>query len=248
MTRRETPMGALALLLFIPSLAVAQQAGPERLDVAGLVADATTGDPVAGAALSIEGTRLRILTDGDGRFVLRGIPRGEHTWVIESLGYATWRQPLAVEHLDQLRIGLMPRPVDLEAITVTVDRLEERRRLASYAVYTLARDELRSSSAIEAAELIRSRVPWPKVVCDTAGARGPAAAPGSLCVRYRGAIARAGVCLDERPIPLAALSAYVAEEIHAIDFVGGPAPQVRVYTARFLASGRPIRPLAFGCR
>lgn len=123
--------------------------------------------------------------------MLRGIPRGEQTWVIESLRYATWRQPLTVAHLDQLKIGLMPRPVDLEAITVTANRLAERRRPPSYSVHAVSKEELRSSTAIEAADL---------------------------------------------------------EEIHSIDHIGGPWPQVRVYTERFLASGRSLRPVAFGCR
>lgn len=256
-----------------PRWAAAQgpdRTGTETLDVAGLVVSVQTGEPVAGAGVSIEGTWIRTLTNEDGRFVLRGIPRGERTWVIEALGYATWEQPLAVEHLDQLRIGLLARPVALEEIRVTVDRLEARRKLAPYSVHTATREDLRSSAAIDAADLARSRMPWVMTACPAGGggarpvgalsaaeapdestlqdAGQPMSSPMDLCIRYRGAVTRPGVCLDDRPIPLAFLLAYGAAEVHAIDYIGGPKPQIRVYTERFLESGRPIRPIAFGCR
>ena len=120
--------------------------------------------------------------------------------------------------------------------------------MASHSIYTVPSEALRSSAAIEAAELLRSRSPWPEIGCPRDDGSGPPMPPGALCIRYRGAMAVPGVCLDERPIPLAVLSAYSAEEIHSIDYVGGPWPQVRVYTERFLASGKPLRPVAFGCR
>lgn len=270
-----------SLLVVIPVLLLcargvsAQGHEPDRIDVAGLVADASTGEPLAGAAVAIEGTAVRTLTNEDGRFILRGVPRGEQVWRVERLGYATWEQPFAARHLDQLRIGLMARPVALEEIRVTVDRLEARRKQAQYSVHTVDREALRSSPAIDAADLVRSRMHWVPAACPGGGGGGfagaPAAGPGGaivvpgestlrdpgqspswglldLCIRHRGNVTRPGVCLDDRPIPLAVLAAYAPEEIYAIDYVDGPGPQVRLYTLRFLESGRPIRPLAFGCR
>lgn len=222
-----------------------------------------------GAAVAIRNTDFRVLTNADGRFVLRGIPRGEHVWVIEALGYATWEQPINVEHLDQLRIGIMPRPVALEAIRVTVDRLENRRKLAPYQVHTVHQASLRSAAAITAVDLVRSRVPWPTASCPpgVGGPGLPAGGPGAvpngsglsnpgqgspwgvleLCIRYRGTITQPAVCLDDKPISLAMLAAYFPEEVYAIDYIGGPRPQVRLYTERFLESGKPIRPFALGC-
>ena len=253
-------------VLMVAAPAVAQAPERERLDVAGIVADATTGEPIAGALIYIQNTSVSTLSNEDGRFVLRGVPAGEQIWVIERLGYATWRQPLTARHLDQLRIGLMARPVALEAIRATVDRLEERRKLSPYSVHTVSREELLSAVAIDAATLARSRTPWLPVGCPQgAGGGAPAAGTGvpnqnslrdpgervvelmDLCVRYRGGVTRPGICLDDKPIPLAMLSAYGASEIQAIDYIGGPSPQIRLYTRRFLESGRRIRPIAFGC-
>lgn len=250
-------LGAV-LLSLAASAAAAQQTpdslptGPVRVDVAGLVADVMTGGPIDGAAISIDGTGLRVYTDSAGRFVLRGIPRGERTWVIERLGYATWRQSLAVQHLDQLKIGLLPRPVDLAAIRVSVDRLEARRKVAPYSVHTATYESLRSAVAVSAADLIRSRMPWMTVSCPGGGIGSTSGVPSivvdEFCIRYRGRAIQPIVCLDDRRFPMAFLGAYAPSEIHSIDFVGGYSPQVRVYTERFLASDRSMLPLTFPCR
>ena len=266
-------LAAFAVLLVSVPAVAAQGVAPDRIDVAGIVADASTGEPLSDAAISIKGTMLRVLTNDDGRFLLRGIPTGEQTWVIERLGYATWEQPLEARHLDQLRIGLMARPIALEEITVTVNRLEERRKLSGLSVHTVDREALRSSPAIDAVGLVRSRMPWPTAGCGggsvgptlvpTAGPGGEPTVPDQsslrdpgqrpwfttdLCIRYRGNVSSPRVCIDETPISPAMLAAYSAEEIYAVDYVGGAAPQIRVYTERFLESGKPIRPFGFGCR
>ena len=98
-------------------------------------------------------------------------------------------------------------------------------------------------AGITAVDAIRSRMPWVGTGCPP-GVGGPGL---ELCIRYRGDVLRAGVCLDDRPVPLALLDAYATEEIYAIDYIGGPRPQVRLYTELFLESGRPVRPIAFGC-
>lgn len=257
-----------ALALALPAGAAAQESPPDRVDVAGLVADAASGEPIAGAEVSIEDTGLRTMTNPDGRFVLRGIPRGDRTWVIERLGYATWRQSFEVEHLDQLKIGLMARPMALEAIRVTVDRLEARRRVSPYSVHTVTRSSLRSSPAIIATELVRSNMPWMPQLCPaSAAAARPASGSGGvpdetslvdpgqitwawedLCISYRGGTVRPRVCLDDRSISTTFLAAYGADEIYAIDYIGGPRPEVRLYTERFMESGKRLLPISMGCR
>ena len=243
---RGWPLALAALAPLLPSPATAQEARPA--DVAGRVVDVGTGQPVAGASVTVRGTAARTVTDGDGRFVLHDVPPGEWTWVIERLGYATWEQRMAVEHLDQLRIGLLARPLDLEAVRVTVDRLEQRRRIAPYPVSAIPAEELRSAVATIAMDLVPARMPWPRATCQQAVGDEPSAgALDRLCVLYRGGVAEPEICLDDRPIPWVFLLAYGAEEIHSIDYVGGPRPQVRLYTERFLERGRPVRPLTFGC-
>jgi hypothetical protein len=245
----------------------AQEAPPEPVTVSGQVVDATSGTPLEGAAITVDGATLRAFTDADGRFSFRTVPPGEHVWVIRRLGYATWEQPFTAAGFDQLRIGLMPNPVALESITVTVDRLEARRAAATLSVHTVTHEDLRSSPATLALDLLASRAPWAVVQCpDDLGAtvypldqenppdESTLVDPGQrpyvpteFCIRYRGRSIRPAVCLDDRPINGVELLAFGSAEIYAIDFVGGARPQVRLYTERFLEKRRTVRPFTVPC-
>lgn len=174
--RPATPARRLAgVLILLASTIVPSDTGaqapsesrsaPETVDVAGIVVDAADGTPLVGASVTVGDTGLRTRTGAEGRFVLWGIPAGDHVWVIEQLGYARWEEPFEAEPLDQLTIRLMPRPVALEAISVSVDRLENRRKLAAVAAHSVSLEELRSSVATNAADLVQSRMPWPSSSC-----------------------------------------------------------------------------------
>lgn len=264
------PWNRVALAVLLLGLArgtEAQDDPQEHVTVTGQVVDATTGSPLDGAAITIQGTALRVFTNADGRFMFRAVPPGEHVWLIDRLGYADWEQPFSAAPFDQLRIGLMPKPVALENITVTVDRLEARREQAAISVHTVTPGEIRSSPSILAIELVESRGPWAVVQCpanlgatvypsdqenppDESTLVDPGQrtyVPTDFCVRYRGRAIRPAVCLDDRPITLVELLAYSSAEIHAMDFVGGARPQVRLYTEGFLEKGRPVRPLTVPC-
>jgi uncharacterized protein YfaS (alpha-2-macroglobulin family) len=54
--------------------------------VRGVVVDARTRQPVAGALVSVQGTALRTVTDASGRFRLAGVPRGRRTLRVERRG------------------------------------------------------------------------------------------------------------------------------------------------------------------
>lgn len=260
---------ALMVLLFLGLSGgiQAQEDAREGMTVTGRVVDARSGAPLDGAAVTVEGTALQTFTDADGRFSFRTVPAGEHVWVIDRLGYATWEQPFTAAPFDRLRIALMPKPVALENITVTVDRLEARRKQTTVSVHSVSREEVRSSVAVLAAELVESRAPWAVTSCpvDLGATVYPLDQehppnesslvdpgqrvydPTQLCIWYRGRVIKPSVCLDDRPITLVELAAYGAAEIFAIDFLGGPGPQIRLYTERFLEEGKTVRPFTVPC-
>src|SRR6185503_12021000 len=66
-----------------PVLLHAQQTGI----VVGVVTDAATGQALSSAAISIGGTQLGALTDGRGRFIIRGVQSGPVTIRAQRLGY-----------------------------------------------------------------------------------------------------------------------------------------------------------------
>lgn len=71
--------------------AVTAKAGATAYRVAGVVVDATTGTPVAGAELSISETTLEmeVTADGEGRFVFAGVEPGKHPVYASAPGYVT---------------------------------------------------------------------------------------------------------------------------------------------------------------
>ncbi len=58
-------------------------------NVFGHVIDVTTGDHVPFINLIIEGTRIGTITDASGHYLLTNLPVGEHTLVVQGMGYKT---------------------------------------------------------------------------------------------------------------------------------------------------------------
>ena len=80
------PAGGIALytvLLFYPSLARAQAAGPLQ----GWVSDVATGESLAGVAVEISGWPLRTVTDNQGYFRIADLAVGEYTIYFSAAGY-----------------------------------------------------------------------------------------------------------------------------------------------------------------
>lgn len=238
----------LALGALGPRSLSAQDPEPEPLDVTGMVADIASNQPIAGAIVELPEAGRKTVTDAQGRFVLRGIPAGEQLWRIRMLGYATWEERSAVAHLDLLRIGLLPRPLELEQISVTVDRLEARRRVAAVTVVAVDREELTRSTWGSAVEVVRTRIPYITTICPEEDGGPRQAVPWEFCIKYRGSVVRPVVFLDERRVPMEVIFAYHPAELYTVEIYAGglgrfTAPQIRVYTTEFMKRGRALRPL-----
>ncbi|MDH3223112.1 MAG: carboxypeptidase-like regulatory domain-containing protein, partial [Gemmatimonadota bacterium] len=67
-------LAATALVAFLLPAKVAAQDGT----VTGVVAAATTGQPINGAQINILGTELGSLTNASGRFLINRVPVGTH--------------------------------------------------------------------------------------------------------------------------------------------------------------------------
>lgn len=214
---------------------------PDTLvSISGVVGDATSGRPVAGAAVRIPDIRQHTLTDEDGHFQISGIPPGTHEWSFKALGYSAWNETMAVEDGEFLRIGLLPQPVVLKNIEVTVDRLQ-RRKSSGVSVHAVTGAALRSIVAATAADAVRSRVPYTQARCPAREGSPGADASLELCVRARGVLVRPRIYLDDKLAPrsIEALDAVSPSEIHTIEYYGG-GTLIRVYTNHFVASGRAI--------
>ncbi len=76
---------AIALFAGTSTEVCAQQ--PEGR-ISGTVVDAISGDPLIGATVMVTGLGLGTMAGLDGKYLIRGVPSGEHTILVSMIGYA----------------------------------------------------------------------------------------------------------------------------------------------------------------
>lgn len=113
--------GTIALfVLAAPALALAQNTGK----LSGQVIDASTGEPLPGAAVVVEGTQLGAATDIDGNYFIIGVPVGTYDVRATFVGYSP--QTVAGVEINsgytrELSFELSPG-VELEGVVVEYER------------------------------------------------------------------------------------------------------------------------------
>ena len=144
---------AAATVLFVPP-ASAQDPEHEG-EIEGVVRDAETGEPLAGADVSVVGSGNRAVTHGDGTFLLIDIVEGDHTLRAERLGYRGATIEVAVgDESPVVVIELVSSPMGLRGMVVTATIRERGADQALRPVSVMAGDELqRGMDATVAATL-----------------------------------------------------------------------------------------------
>ena len=93
--------------------------------VRGVVTDAATGDPVAGAVVRLDENYLWAVTDAKGAFSFDAVEAGTYSLEISSLGYATETQDLLVDKDLKLEIVLAEQTLGLQEVVVTAEQSKE---------------------------------------------------------------------------------------------------------------------------
>lgn len=232
---RTTPLALLLALAAAPALAA-------QASVTGQVLDSETQQPVAGATVALPDAGLRTVTDAAGEFALRRVPEGEQRWVIHRTGYSDWEEHSTVADGDRFTIRLLPRAVSLEAVEVTVNRLERRRRAYPGTVSVVDRDEIATSASDNLLDIVLHRAIRGGTLCGA----------GAICALGRSAQGtRVRVVLDDAPVlgtdgTEGLLRSYDPSEIHSVESYDG-GQVVRVYTRWYVESlTGPLPPLRRG--
>lgn len=169
-----------AALVAWPALLSAQ----ERT-VTGTVTSEESLAPLVGVQVTVKGTNIGAITNGEGSFSLR-VPADATTLVFTSLGYRTVEIPIQ----DQVEVALEQQAIQLEGLVVTALGIEREKRSLGYSVQDIRGDEL-------------TRVPKTNIVSalqgSVAGVHVTDAGPtgGSSRVVIRGASSIAG---DNQPL------------------------------------------------
>ncbi len=165
---------ALILLAFTPPVVLAQGFG----SVSGKVTDATTGDPLPGANVVVEGTSIGVAADRDGRFILARVRAGVQTLEASFLGYEASTVQVIVEALTTVtqNFGLSTAELSPGEITVLGVRAQgqaqalSRQMNASYISSVVASDQMGRFPDPSAPEAVR-RLPGVSVQRDMGEAR-----------------------------------------------------------------------------
>ncbi len=217
---------AAAAVFVAPASASTQvtQPPPPSMVVRGEVLDANTGFPVVGAFVELVSEQRKEIADSVGQFDFRGVTEGEHQVRVSQLGYITLSEFTELLPNEMLTVWLTPKPLELEGITVTVNRLERRRRAFARAVRVLDQRDVLMSAAFDGRELLE-RIPGARTI------------PCGLndCVLSRGRYRPVRVVIDEVQAygGPSQLIGFPTSEIHSIEYVPSCAT-VRVYTNYFI--------------
>ena len=108
---------SLALLTLCSARPLAAQSGT----VQGKVSD-STGAAVVGASISVEGTGLHVTSGSSGKYVIRGVPRGERRVQVRAIGFAPTSADVSVAGADvaEQDFMLVRSAIELAPIDVVI--------------------------------------------------------------------------------------------------------------------------------
>lgn len=90
--------------------------------ISGTVTDASTGDPLAGANVVVEGTSLGAAANTDGSFTIENVPSGTFTVTGSMIGYASASQSVKVVGSVTANFALEVSAYELSALEVLASR------------------------------------------------------------------------------------------------------------------------------
>jgi len=229
-------------LLFGATSAVAQDTGIVR----GTVIALDTGQPLAGAQVTIAGTQLGTLTGPEGNFTISNAPAGEQRIRATFIGYATSTQEVVVAagQTHDVNFQLRRDAIGLEGITVTAFGEQRVRREIGNVTSRISTDDIELPAINTFSSMLQGRAAGV-----TVGSSGGTVGTGAR-IRIRGAnsvslsneplIVVDGVRMDNSPMStsigvggqgFSRFEDLNPEDIESIEIVKGPAAAALYGTA-----------------
>jgi hypothetical protein len=94
---------------------------PGKVTLAGYLHEATTGEPLSGASILLEGTKIGAVTDQYGYYSL-SVPKGRITLSIQNMGSYDTRRQVMVYREGRLNIDLQPKITSLKNVVVSTEK------------------------------------------------------------------------------------------------------------------------------
>src|SRR4051812_20286209 len=154
-------------------------AAAQTRTVTGTVIDATTGQPLEGARISVRGTTLTTSTGATGQFTLGNVPENGVVVAVRRIGSNPADIPVAAGQSD-IRITLTRDPLRLSDVVVTGQATGVERRNLANAVATVSGEEVSKVSAQSVEQALQGKVVGASIQANS-GAPG-----GGMQMRLRG--------------------------------------------------------------
>lgn len=212
--------------------------------VLGRIVDVGTGEGLAAAELTIQGTSLRLWTDAHGHFAMDSVPPGLHTLRVEHMAYAAREVGLVVapDGAHGVQVPMAHEAIELEPVVVTVRssrwygdmRAFQRRMLLSAGAF-FTREDIRRYQPTRLVDLLRE-VPGVDVQDAPGGPpvvrmRGRTCDPDLVVDRVRRRDRR--VLTELRGVDMEAVEVYRSAAENPGEFVGSAAcGAILVWTRR----------------
>lgn len=149
----------LVALLVVTVAGAAGLGAQQPLELRGRVVDATSGAPVAGADVRVDGVEgAAAISTRDGRWRIAGLSAGEHRLRVDGLGFAA--RTLLVTLPDaggRLTVELQPQALPLDALVVTASRRMQRLADAPVTTELITRQDLERAGAADLSSVLVER-------------------------------------------------------------------------------------------
>lgn len=162
--------------------------------VTGQITDATSGAPLNGAQVSVDGTTRGALTNAAGRYLIPGVPAGTYTVRVTYLGYRTVEQSVTVTSGASAvqDFGLEISAVTLDEVVVTGTAGAVSRRKLGNSLASVDLSQVSENVPIEGfGEALEARIPGVRSV----GVAGGVGASRELRIRGTSSFS-----LGQRPV------------------------------------------------
>lgn len=142
----------IILLVFLAKMAHSQGS------VSGSILDTESSEPLIGATVMLEGTRIGSIADLEGNYFLKNIPAGDYTLKFSYVGYADFSQEVSVIENQETEVGIVEMLSDdlgLKEVQVFASVIEGRESPLAISVINAKQIQERYEGA-EIADIIQS--------------------------------------------------------------------------------------------
>ncbi len=144
--------------------------------ISGKVTDASTGEPLPGVNIRIEGTNTGTITDAEGKYAL-DTPAENATLQFSFIGYNT--ENVAIAGRSQINIALIPELTALEEVVVIGYGVQKKSNVTG-AISSVKADDLKNTSLTNVGSALQGKVSGVQVI-NNSGAPG-----ANATIRVRG--------------------------------------------------------------